>query len=54
MVGGRQASPYDLFGGTGSDSLVVSRNGKWGLITNYNGAQVAIGAIDPTSPLSKT
>ena len=43
------ASPYDLFGGTGSDSLVVSRNGKWGLITNYNGAQVAIGAIDPTT-----
>ena len=43
------ASPYDLFGGTGSDSLVVSRNGKWGLITNYNGNQVAIGAIDPTT-----
>ncbi len=43
------ASPYDLFGGTGSDSLVVSRNGKWGLITNYNGAQVAIGAIDPST-----
>jgi hypothetical protein len=38
---------YDLFGGTGSDSLVVSRNGKWGLMTNYYGAQVAIGAIDP-------
>ena len=43
------ASPYDLFGGTGSDSLVVSRNGKWGLMTNYYGAQVAIGAIDPST-----
>ena len=27
------ASPSDLFGGTGSDRLVVSRNGKWGLMT---------------------
>jgi len=39
-------SPYELFGGTGSDSLVVSRNGKWGLLTNYNGNEVAIGAIN--------
>ena len=39
-------SPYELFGGTGSDSLVVSRNGKWGLLTNYNGRQVAIGSIE--------
>ena len=44
-----ESSPYELFGGTGSDSLVVSRNGKWGLLTNYNGNQVAIGAIDPAT-----
>ncbi len=44
-----ESSPYELFGGTGSDSLVVSRNGKWGLLTNYNGSQVAIGAIDPAT-----
>ena len=43
------ASPYDVFGGTGSDSLVVSRNGKWGLLTNYNGSQIAIGAVDPST-----
>ena len=48
------ASPYDLFGGTGSDSLVVSRNGKWGLMTNYYGAQVAIGAVDPGTGVLNT
>lgn len=40
---------YDLFGATGSDGFTVSRNGKWGLLTDYNGAQIAIGAIDPTT-----
>ena len=45
---------YSLFGGTGSDSLAVSRNGKWGLMTNYYGAQVAIGAIAPSSGILGT
>ena len=40
---------YALFGGTGSDSLVVSRNGRWGFLTNFNGDQIAVGAVDPVT-----
>jgi 6-phosphogluconolactonase (cycloisomerase 2 family) len=43
------ATTYDLFGGTGSDSLVVSRNGKWGFMTNFSGNRIAVGAVDPTT-----
>ena len=38
---------YDMFSGTGSDSLVISRNGKWGFITNYYGGQVGISDVPP-------
>lgn len=43
------ATTYDLFGGTGSDSLVVSRNGQWGLLTNFQNNQIALGPIDPAT-----
>jgi 6-phosphogluconolactonase (cycloisomerase 2 family) len=43
------ASTYDLFGGTGSDSLVVSRNGKWGFMTNFSQHQIAVGAVNPST-----
>jgi 6-phosphogluconolactonase (cycloisomerase 2 family) len=43
------SATYALFGGTGSDSLVVSRNGKWGFMTDYNGSRIAVGAVDPTT-----
>jgi 6-phosphogluconolactonase (cycloisomerase 2 family) len=42
-------STYDLFGGTGSDSLVVSRKGDWGFMTDYTGGRIAVGAVDPTT-----
>ena len=37
----------DLFGGTGADNLVVTRNGKWGFITNFSSGNVAVCAVDP-------
>jgi len=40
---------YDLFGGTGSDSLTVSRNGKWGFLTDYQGGRIAVAAVDPAT-----
>jgi 6-phosphogluconolactonase (cycloisomerase 2 family) len=43
------ATTYDLFGGTGSDSLVVSRNGAWGFMTNFQNNQIAVGAVDPAT-----
>ncbi len=42
-------SSYDLFDATGSDSLVVSRNGKWGFLTNSQDDQVAMGAVDSST-----
>jgi 6-phosphogluconolactonase (cycloisomerase 2 family) len=42
-------STYDLFGGTGSDSLVVSRKGDWGFLTNYANGRIAVGAVDPST-----
>ncbi len=43
------AATYDLFGATGSDNLVVSRNGKWAFITDYTHAQIAVGTVDQTT-----
>ena len=43
------AATYDLFGATGSDNLVVSRNGKWAFITDYNHAQIAVGTVDQST-----
>ena len=40
---------YDLFRGTGSDSLVVSRNGKWGFLTNFSQDQIAVGSVNLTT-----
>ncbi|WP_291270410.1 beta-propeller fold lactonase family protein [Geothrix sp.] len=42
-------STYALFGGTGSDNLMVSRNGLWGFMTDYWGNRIAVGAIDPAT-----
>jgi len=39
-------SPYAWFGGNGSDQVVLSRNGKWALVLDYNGQQVALGSVD--------
>lgn len=43
------AAPYAPFGGTGTDSLVVSRNGKWAFIPDYNDGNLAVAAVDPFS-----
>ncbi|MCX6549250.1 MAG: hypothetical protein NTW40_14590 [Acidobacteria bacterium] len=43
------AATYDLFGAAGSDSLTVSRNGKWAFLADYNNAQIAIGTVNPTT-----
>lgn len=43
------ASPYAWFGGNGSDQVVLSRNGKWALVLDYNGQQVAVGGVDPVT-----
>ena len=43
------AATYDLFDAAGSDSLVVSRNGKWAFLADYNNAQIAVGAVNPTT-----
>jgi 6-phosphogluconolactonase (cycloisomerase 2 family) len=40
---------YALFDGTGSDSLVVSRNGKWGFLTNFGQDQIAVGQVSLTT-----
>ena len=40
---------YSLFGASGSDSFIVSRNGKWGFLPDYNNARIAVGAIDATT-----
>ena len=37
---------YDLFSGTGADNLVVTRNGRWGIITNFSSGMVAVCAVD--------
>lgn len=42
-------SPYAWFGGNGSDQVVLSRNGKWAIVLDYNGQQVAVGAVDPVT-----
>ncbi len=41
--------PYTPFGGTGADSLVVSRNGKWAFIPDYNDGNIAVAAVDPAT-----
>jgi hypothetical protein len=43
------AATFQVFGAAGSDTLEVTRNGKWGFLTDYNHMQVAIGAIDPST-----
>jgi 6-phosphogluconolactonase (cycloisomerase 2 family) len=42
-------SPYAWFGGNGSDQVVLSRNGKWAFLMDYNGQQVAVGSVDPVT-----
>ena len=42
-------STYDLFGGSGADSLVITRKGNWGLITDYAGGRIALNAVEPTT-----
>ncbi|WP_285723190.1 lactonase family protein [Geothrix rubra] len=42
-------SPYAWFGGNGSDQVVLSRNGKWALLLDYNGQQLAVGRVDPVT-----
>ena len=38
-----------IFGGLGSDNLVVSRNGKWAILTSYGTNQIAVCAVDPVT-----
>ena len=40
---------YDMFDAAGSDSLVISRNGKWGFLTDFDDEQIAMGAVDPST-----
>jgi len=40
-------TPFKPFGATGSDQLTISRNGKWGFLTDLYGDQIAIGTLDP-------
>ncbi|HEX9011679.1 MAG TPA: beta-propeller fold lactonase family protein, partial [Holophagaceae bacterium] len=42
-------SPYAWFGGNGSDQVVLSRNGKWAFLLDYNGQQIAVGSVDPVT-----
>ncbi len=42
-------SPYAWFGGNGSDQVVLSRNGKWAFLLDYNGQQIAVGTVDPVT-----
>ena len=42
-------SPYTWFGGNGSDQVVLSRNGKWAFLLDYNGQQIAVGTVDPVT-----
>jgi 6-phosphogluconolactonase (cycloisomerase 2 family) len=42
-------SPYAWFGGDGSDQVVLSRNGRWAFLMDYNGQQVAVGSVDPVT-----
>lgn len=40
---------YDLFNGTGADNLAISRNGKWGIITNFQSGNIAVCSVDPVT-----
>jgi hypothetical protein len=43
------AATFAALGAAGSDCLTVSRNGKWGFLTDYNGSHIAVGAVDPST-----